>query len=936
MLAYDVPLKRSDFYELFESYMTFVDKDLLDDHDQLHEHLSALRDKFPNQGNIEKKSYGWNIEKVKILFELLKLGNRDEAEKVLSYMEHIRYGWKGNRYILQNRCLRFDPHCKRNFRIDNTPEATQDAFEAINGIFLDKECGKITTYLFGYCLAALFSSRLKQDDLRVPYFLQIACERNSNLYRLIHEIVDICDVNTSLLEKCDRVQEYGYCDYDYTTVFPTQQTEKALEDLVCNRDIPVIIDGYENEKFYAAMLREIANIPGKKKVLGIKDRFNILPVFICPVIRANFKNVFNMSLTDFDVSTEYLELIQKSKQRLASWALELVKDATEYFTPRQTVDDVILCKTEDERPFFDNISGHINQIRRRYRRYTELSLKDITNIGFLTYFLYKLMDVFNHSIRLTEGTEFEYKGVVGAHNTAKLVSKIFNKSIDSLVELHNSNSPMLLEKVTINTKDLNSAKEKQVKKKGEEYAKNIVKYYQSYGVSIKLLPDAEYVDGRFIFHVGLLPGTDKNLINRYADDVRRLLGLEFFIPDVGRSKIRIIASKEPLKENSLINILESPDFMNSKMKIPYAVGYDMMGEMVIADIAEFPHLIVGGASGYGKSSALHSLIMSIVYKQSADKVRLLLLDFGGSRLHLFSKAPHLLGPVVSVTQMEKGYDYIMALRSEMVKRLDIFERNEKELDNLPSIVCVIDEFPTFVRSIIGKDGHTIITSILELARKVKIHMVLAAQDCTKANIGIKVTNLAAAIAFRCTRQHDSMAILDAPDARHLTGKGSMYFKHKGLLRVQGTYMHHDEIRERLKVMEFDHGNEEGFDLDGLDEPGMPFSSENEDADTESSEPENHQDRLLAEIIMWTLSQARISNNRIKGTFNMGYDRAEKFVNELETFDIVSKQREGSKLSRIVIPEHVEGLPPDVIEFLERNGYIKDDITNALNKRLARD
>lgn len=938
MLSYDIPLTRKDFYELLESYMAFVDKNLLDNHDQLHEHLSALRDSFPNQDNIEKRSYGWNIEKVKILFELLKLGNRDEAEKVLFYMEHIRYGWKGNRYILQNRCLRFDHHCKRNFRIDNTPEATQDAFEAINGIFLDKECGKITTYLFGYCLAALFSSRLKQDDLRVPYFLQIACERNSNLYRLIHEIVDICDVNTSLLEECDRVQEYGYCDYDYTTVFPTQQTEKALEDLVCNRDIPVIIDGYENEKFYAAMLREIANIPGKKKVLGIKDRFNILPVFICPVIRVSFRNVFNMSLTDFDVSAEYLELIQKSKQRLASWALELVKDATEYFTPRQKVDDVILRKTEDERPFFDNISKHINQIRKRYRRYTELNLKDITNIGFLTYFLYKFMDVFNHSIMLTEGTEFEYKGVVGAHNTAALVSKIFNQSIDSLAELHNSNSPMLIEKVSINTKDLDSAQERQVKKKGEEYAKNIVKYYQSYGVSIKILPDAEHVDGRYIFHVELLPGTDKNLISLYADNVRRLLDLEFFRPDVSHSAIRIIASKEPLKENSLINILESPEFMESKKQIPYAVGYDLVGEMVIADIAKFPHLMIGGTTGSGKSSALHSLLMSVVSNQHPDRVKLLLIDFGASRLNMFANVPHLLRPVVTVNEVKRGRQYISALRDEMMRRLVIFEHNEKELDKLASIICVIDEFPTFIRAISTGKGNAastaIITNILELARKVKIHMILAAQDSTKDNIGIKMTNLAAGIAFKCKSWHHSKPVIGAPDAINLFGKGSMYFtcdEHEGLLRVQGAYMEPDEIRDRLQNMKFDRSNGERFELEGLDEPGMSCSS-GEDIDSENKNSENNQERVLAEIMLLALKKMKISNKQIKDNFGMGYDRAQMFIDELETLGIVSKQKEGAKLSRLVIPERIEDLMPDVIELLERNGCTKDDIINAFNQR----
>lgn len=324
-------------------------------------------------------------------------------------MKHTEYGWQEGTYCLNNKCLRKDHHCKRNHMIDNTWEATSDAFAAIDWIFLHESYGGITSYLFGYCLAALFSSRLKKDNLRIPYFLQIACERNSNIYRLIHEIVDICDVNTDLIEHCNMDFDYGYCDYDYVTVFPTQSADKILDDLVSNRDIPVIIDGYENEKFYGALLRETANIPSKTRALDIKSRFNILPIFICPVIRSQFKNVFSIDLTDLDIDEEYLDILQENKQRLASWALELVKHAKDYFSQRNTKADIILRKSEDERPFFDDINKHINRIRKENRQYTKLTPKDVANIGFLTYFLSRYMEVFKKAIKLNDGVEFTYK-----------------------------------------------------------------------------------------------------------------------------------------------------------------------------------------------------------------------------------------------------------------------------------------------------------------------------------------------------------------------------------------------------------------------------------------------------------------------------------------------------------------------------------------------
>lgn len=579
-------IRTNDFNLFASSFMDYIEK-LWDDG-----RLSELAEYIP-----DKSEDRWNMEKVKIVLDVLKLKTRDEAETILSYIEHPKFGWQGSTYHLRNHCLRGDrnEHCKRLWEI-KTAEAVRDAFEDIDEIFLNEEYGGITTYLFGYCLSALFSSRLKRDGLRVPYFLQIACERESNIYRLIHEIVEICDVNTGLIKKCSMDFDYGYCDYDYVTIFPTQFVDKALNDLVCNRDVPVIIDGYENEKFYGALLRETANIPGKTRVLDIKDKFNILPIFICPIIRSQFKNVFSMDLTGLDIDEEYLEIIQKNKQRLASWALELVKYANDYFIQRNTLVDRIHRKSEDERPFFDNINRHINRIQKTHRQYTQLTSRDVANIGFLTYFISRYMDVFKKSIRLYEGTEFTYRCKLYKHNPVELITGIVNEIIESLFKLHNTNSPTLPMIVNIDTTSTDLAEAKMAKKKGAKYAKDIVKYYQSYGVAIRILPDAVFKNDRYIFSVKLLPGTDGKLINRYADEVRRLLDVETFYIEKATTAIRIVVSKKSVKENSLRKILESPEFRSSKLDIPYAVGYDIMGEGVIADVSDFPHLIIGAVS----------------------------------------------------------------------------------------------------------------------------------------------------------------------------------------------------------------------------------------------------------------------------------------------------------------------------------------------------
>lgn len=320
--------------------------------------LSELKVYFDDAG---RQGVIWDMEKAKIVLSVLKSKNKEEIKKVLSYLDCSECGWQGGEYRLYNKCLGHGRRCKTLVAIDNTPEATEDTFSTIDEIFLHKKYGGIVSYIFGYCIVALFSSRLKQESLRIPYFLQIACERNSNMYRLIHEIVDICDINTGLQKNCCYKDfDYGYCNCDHVTIFPSQSTSNVLDNLLYYRDIPVIVDGFENEKFYTSLLRETANIPGRIKKLGMKDSFNVLPIFVCSSIKSSFKNFFSIDLSNLDIDSDYLELLEANKQNLSSWVFELVVSVNEYFEQRNSLGDKVYNRGKDKRPLFDNISGHIS------------------------------------------------------------------------------------------------------------------------------------------------------------------------------------------------------------------------------------------------------------------------------------------------------------------------------------------------------------------------------------------------------------------------------------------------------------------------------------------------------------------------------------------------------------------------------------------------
>ena len=622
-----------------------------------------------------------------------------------------------------------------------------------------------------------------------------------------------------------------------------------------------------------------------------------------------------MDLTGRDIDAEYLKIIQDNKQWLASWVFRFVKTAEDKLFRKDDSERIHLPEWY-ERPFFNNINSHIDDIRKKCRDYTHLSPKDIVNVGLLSYFWSKYLEIFSASIQLPNDTEFVYKGKCEKHNRKELIKDITNGGAESLIMLHDTDSPQAAKTVVIDT-DLNDpVKAKQIRKKGEQYAKDIISYYQSYGVSINIQSSAEYKDERYVFLVKMMPGTNRMSIGRYADEVRRLLDIEFFYPDITSSSIKLIASEKPLKENSLLKILESQKFKDSKAEIPYAVGYDMMGEIVIADVAEFPHLLIGGTTNSGKSSAIHSLLMSIVSKQPAGKVKVLLLDFGSSRLNMFANIPHMLLPSRIISDIIEGQWCILKLHEIMEQRLIslmlLDARNyDNELKKWPYIVCVIDEFPAFIQRLTGgKDNSkvsAVIEDILARARKVKIHLILSAQDATKGSMGIKNTNLGAGIAFRCISWQNSKAIIGEVDATNLYGKGSMYFKcnqHEGLRRLQGAYMSPEEIMDTLTAMDFSGSNIKGK----YDEVGFEIGASKEDTQSEtaltayvSEGGEDDGKQLLVEIVEWICNDKRenISNNQLKDNFQMGYVRANRFIRLLEEAEIISKQRKGAKLPRVV-------------------------------------
>ena len=395
-------LELRHFGEIAENFIEFVRENLIKDTATKYQY-SPLDERYRE---LEKHYFGrgkllWNYDKVKILFELLKLDNEDDLEKVLSYLENTRHGWNGDVYSLNNRCLQHSRHgndqCRRIWQIKHVDSmenanSASEIFDMMQEIFLGTassseyhiKTARTTVYIFSYCLTALFSSKLNNDRCNVPYFLQIACEKDSLLYKLIHEIVEICDVNFGLINHCSNTMRWRYCGYEHKVIYPGN-ADKDMADLVGHRDIPVIIDGFENIRQYQATIRMVANLPNSSVKLAARDGFNILPIFVCSEIASGFRNVISMDLTELTVSRGYLEFIRHHKQHLASWVLELVNQYKEYFFATATHEQNIL-QTYNKSPFFKAINDNAKRILLDNRDCEVLSRKDATNIGILTFF----------------------------------------------------------------------------------------------------------------------------------------------------------------------------------------------------------------------------------------------------------------------------------------------------------------------------------------------------------------------------------------------------------------------------------------------------------------------------------------------------------------------------------------------------------------------
>ena len=459
------------------------------------------------------------------------------------------------------------------------------------------------------------------------------------------------------------------------------------------------------------------------------------------------------------------------------------------------------------------------------------------------------------------------------------------------------------------------------KRKGKEIGREITQSCKDLGADIKL-QKPNFINGEFIFKVKWKGKTSINQLKRLAQDIRIRSGLQKLrIYEKGKY-IYIIVSKSSEKPNAdLLAFLSSDEYVEEvkNLNIAHAIGLDEMGNSIVSDLTLYPHVLIGGTTGSGKSMAVLALLISFLGTYDPKQLRLIIGDKAGE-LMMFNNFPHLACPVI--TEFNQLYIALQALVHEMTHRTKLMENNKSI--SFPYIILVLDEFPSFIsgNEQQKKEARALIEDILGRGRHTQIHVVLVASNPTKEKLKLDITNLPTKLIFRVTRLCYSTSILGVGGAEKLSGNGEMLFQSSisgDIKTIQGFYISPEDLQRTLENIRND-WNEKSFDLDFAFQIDLNVA-----ADSEMHSNKRNQ-KLLADLIIWSIQQPTISCNQLMLNFSIGWNNANKLMSVLEDFGVIGELE--AKLPRKVCSE----VPEKALDFLRSGGYSEEEIAELLQNR----
>ena len=402
------------------------------------------------------------------------------------------------------------------------------------------------------------------------------------------------------------------------------------------------------------------------------------------------------------------------------------------------------------------------------------------------------------------------------------------------------------------------------------------------------------------FELSVEKGVKVSRITALQDDIKMALAakdIRIEAPIPGTSLVGIeVPNQAPTKVN-IRSIIESNQFKNAESKLTVAMGYSINNEPLLMDIAKTPHALIAGATGSGKSVCINSILLSLLYRNHPEELKLLLIDPKMVELAPYNDLPHLVAPVITdvkaatqslkwaVEEMENRYKQFAQYH---VRNITAYNKKAPYEARMPKIVIVIDELADLMM-MAPQDVETSIARIAQKARACGIHMLVATQrPSVNVITGLIKANIPTRIAFMVSSSVDSRTILDSGGAERLLGYGDMLYLGSGMnkpIRVQGTFVSDEEIDDVVDFIKQQRGPEYVFE-------------EKELLKKTEAQP---QDDLFDDVCRFMIQEGHISTSLIQRHFQIGYNRAARMIDQLAQMGYISEAN-GSKPRDVYVTE----------------------------------
>ncbi len=362
-------------------------------------------------------------------------------------------------------------------------------------------------------------------------------------------------------------------------------------------------------------------------------------------------------------------------------------------------------------------------------------------------------------------------------------------------------------------------------------------------------------------------------------------------PVPGKDVVGIEVPNKKIETIYLKEILQSDIYKNSSSPLTIALGKDIVGNPFVTDLKKLPHLLIAGTTGSGKSVGINAMLLSLLYRNSPDTLKLLMIDPKMLEFSIYNDIPHLLTPVITkpknaiialanmVSEMERRYKI---LSQSKTKNIENYNEKAKKIGapHLPYIVIIIDELADLMMTS-GKEVEFYVSRLAQMARASGIHLLVATQrPSVDVVTGLIKANLPSRISFKVGQKIDSKVILDASGADSLLGRGDMLFTppgSSGLVRLHAPFASEDEIEKVVEYLK----KQQPVEYD------ESFLKESESATSSAASVDDEIDELFEDAKNIVLNEKKCSISYIQRKLQIGYNRAARIVEQLEATGVLS-------------------------------------------------